>query len=270
MCGILNYIMKIYHYTSIETLALILDSQKIRFNRLDRVDDLEESCYGSGDYGIKLGQYIFVSCWTKFSNENLALWNMYTNNKGVRIALDEDMFVNYDNGGIKSFFSQPLLWKEDYFTSSIVNSVELHDIHYVPDPIDNIKALVKEERRNESDGMNIDIKNAGLYKRMEWECQRESRFRIVLLPSLNRVENTENANQVMNFISELQEALIKNKTLERRYIDIPLNPDKLANIEVMLGPQTSYADKLIVQSLLRDYPQAKICNSFFYDKINKK
>ena len=35
--------MRIYHYTSIETLALILDSQKIRFNRLDRVDDLEES-----------------------------------------------------------------------------------------------------------------------------------------------------------------------------------------------------------------------------------
>lgn len=146
----------------------------------------------------------------------------------------------------------------------------MHDIHYVPDPIDNIKALVKKERRNEIDGISIDIKNAGLYKRKEWECQRESRFRIVLLPSLNRVENTENANQVMDFIFELHEAIINNRTLERKYIDIPLNPDKLANIEVMLGPQTSYADKLIVQSLLRDYPQAKICNSFFYDKINQK
>ena len=30
---------KIYHYTSIETLALILKYKTIRFNRLDQVDD---------------------------------------------------------------------------------------------------------------------------------------------------------------------------------------------------------------------------------------
>ncbi len=35
--------MKVYHYTSIETLALILKNKSIRFNRLDCVDDLEES-----------------------------------------------------------------------------------------------------------------------------------------------------------------------------------------------------------------------------------
>lgn len=32
--------MKIYHYTTIETLALIIKSRAIRFNRLDCVDDL--------------------------------------------------------------------------------------------------------------------------------------------------------------------------------------------------------------------------------------
>ena len=31
--------MKIYHYTSIETLALIVYNKNIRFNRLDFVDD---------------------------------------------------------------------------------------------------------------------------------------------------------------------------------------------------------------------------------------
>ena len=32
----------IYHYTNIETLALILKNKTIRFNRLDRVDDISE------------------------------------------------------------------------------------------------------------------------------------------------------------------------------------------------------------------------------------
>ena len=34
--------MKLYHYTSLATLALILKNRTIMFNRLDRVDDVEE------------------------------------------------------------------------------------------------------------------------------------------------------------------------------------------------------------------------------------
>lgn len=33
----------IHHYTNIETLSLILKNRTLRFNRLDRVDDPEES-----------------------------------------------------------------------------------------------------------------------------------------------------------------------------------------------------------------------------------
>ena len=32
----------LYHYTNIESLALILKNQTIRFNSLDRMDDLQE------------------------------------------------------------------------------------------------------------------------------------------------------------------------------------------------------------------------------------
>lgn len=55
--------MKLYHYTSIETLALILKT--IRFSRLDRVDDPDEYAF-SGD-GVTPAHYCFVSCWTKNS-----------------------------------------------------------------------------------------------------------------------------------------------------------------------------------------------------------
>lgn len=49
--------MKIYHYTSIQTLALILHYKTMRFNRLDRVDDIEEAVYGSGPRNINMSQF---------------------------------------------------------------------------------------------------------------------------------------------------------------------------------------------------------------------
>ena len=52
--------MIIRHYTSLETLAMILSTGKLKFNRLDCVDDLEESDIRPD--GIRLGQYVFVSC----------------------------------------------------------------------------------------------------------------------------------------------------------------------------------------------------------------
>lgn len=55
----------IYHYTSIDTLELILKNQTIRFNRLDRVGDLTES---NSFTKLKLGKFSFISCWTKSLN----------------------------------------------------------------------------------------------------------------------------------------------------------------------------------------------------------
>jgi len=80
----------IHHYTDITSLALILNSKKIRFTRLDKVDDITESKY----YGhYNLSNYIFVSCWTYSEDESIPQWKMYTNNmKGVMISFPEDFF----------------------------------------------------------------------------------------------------------------------------------------------------------------------------------
>ena len=86
--------MKLYHYTNLKTLALILKHRTLRFNRLDKVDDLEENVKSNG---LNLGQYIFVSCWTEDAEESIPLWRMYAGiENGVRICLDEDMFQTYD------------------------------------------------------------------------------------------------------------------------------------------------------------------------------
>lgn len=66
----------IHHYTNINTLALILKNKKIRFNRLDRVDDMSEA---KALRGYNLSQYLFVSCWTDSEEESIPQWHMYTN-----------------------------------------------------------------------------------------------------------------------------------------------------------------------------------------------
>lgn len=60
--------MKLYHYTSIETLALILKHKTIRFSRLDRVDDplsqvmvLLQLIIVSFHVGRKIAERIFLS-----------------------------------------------------------------------------------------------------------------------------------------------------------------------------------------------------------------
>ena len=92
----------LYHYTSINTLALILKNQTIRFNRLDKVNDPEEAI--SKDLQNS-NTTQFVSCWTANQRESIPLWNMYTKMKGVRIGMPTDMFEGrptpdiYDHGG---------------------------------------------------------------------------------------------------------------------------------------------------------------------------
>lgn len=83
--------MRIYHYTSVDTLEKILQTKTIRFNRLDCVDDVME--YTVSEFA----KYMFISCWTESKEENIPLWKMYTTDitKGVRISLPQDMFKTY-------------------------------------------------------------------------------------------------------------------------------------------------------------------------------
>ena len=72
---------KLFHYTTINNLALILKSASIRFGRLDKVNDITE---GEADDFHSFASYIFISCWTHNTEENLALWNMYIGEYIVR------------------------------------------------------------------------------------------------------------------------------------------------------------------------------------------
>ena len=138
--------MKLYHYTNLKTLALILKHRTLRFNRLDKVDDLEENVKSNG---LNLGQYIFVSCWTEDAEESIPLWRMYAGiENGVRICLDEDMFQTYDicnftfrdrvpiRGSSHSLIPQKDIENPDYFIMPLGANNRtsfLKEVEYVPD-----------------------------------------------------------------------------------------------------------------------------------------
>lgn len=80
----------LYHYTTIEKLALILKNKTIRLMPLDKMDDVQEA--KTKDFK-NLGRYVFVSSWTEDETESIPMWNLYSDlSCGVRIGLKKNPF----------------------------------------------------------------------------------------------------------------------------------------------------------------------------------
>ena len=248
--------MKIYHYTTIDTLALILKNKTIRFNRLDQVDDKEEYIYGSGEIGLKLSKYVFVSCWTKKEVENILLWERCGNNHGVRIGLDENMFIAYDTPwNIKSFFPCIINPMKDCVAISFQNEIKIYDIEYVPSP----KKVINDAIKNQGNGMSMYYNEIGKYKGLEWRAQDECRFKIHVIPmNLSNINNDISSFELLcAFMDSMRQSVILNKDISLPYIDIPIKQDKLNQIEVMVAPKTSESEKERVKKMLKSYPESK-------------
>jgi len=266
---------KIYHYTSIESLALILKNKTIRFSRLDKVDDIEESCYLSGPTKTNMGQYIFVSCWTREQAEILPMWKMYTDYQGVRICFDEDLFIVKDEtyGVEREFFVLPDQVKDCELTL-FQNEAKLQEVHYVENVEQEINKLIEVDSE---DKIRILFRNAGIYKRKDWEFQKEHRFKIVVTPIANEKFTIGlSGNLLFNFWEEFMKfqynnikCMIKNIPIKETYIDIPFNPNILKTMEITLGPRISTGGKEIVEELLDKYKDIKVYNSIFHGKIRR-
>lgn len=124
----------LYHYTSLSTLALILENRTIRFTRLDKLDDPQE-CRTAAPRNIAKTR--FASCWTNDARESIPMWREYAGvDCGVRIELTSDPFKRYSwtaeeterarraaltyQGGEPGFFSEPLVpfskaWETDAY-----------------------------------------------------------------------------------------------------------------------------------------------------------
>jgi hypothetical protein len=260
----------IYHYTNINTLASILDSGKIRFSRLDGVDDLREAQTVAG---IQFGKYFFVSCWTKTSKEHIPLWNMYTRGmKGVRIGLPDQPFRMAPLKAPPSWnmiqqgeIISPLSFEEMFCDTYSILPVFLTPhmfagtVSYVPD----ISIVYKENVNLEVGPDNqakLNIGNMPLLPRTKddyWEFQDEFRFVLLITPSIP-VPPTGIGDQefAKKFANHILSSFVNGIDPGIDYYDIRLDETSLNSIEIILGPRTDHSDHLLVEALVGKYTTA--------------
>lgn len=276
----------VHHYTSIETLRLILANIKIRFTRLDRVDDILEGKL-TGTY--ELSKYVFTSCWTIDKNESIPQWNMYAGKmKGVIITFPKDMFnyqplipssrFNFSSDGIVcSPIKIDELFTDDYIIISIFTKKDNLErkVIYVEDHLEKAKEFVKFDVDNTGYIKNFKINSIlelAVYKSLDWEFQKELRFVIFLLPGIpipprginDKVYSSELPNHMMNCI-------LKHVPPKLNYFDIELSEIALNNIKVTMGPLTTPKDFDNVKSLLeQNTTNGTIEQSRLHGKIRAK
>lgn len=242
--------MKIYHYTSIDTLALILESRKIRFTRLDYLDDLQEySLFKS--FPIHYSTY--VSCWTEDDRENIALWKMYTSDMhGVRIGMKHDKIKLPD-------YKNPETIKYDDFTIIPIDGIRpyFQKVQYLDDEelIEMISQNVQKIGSTTEIGKNGE--GVGYHKSKYWEFQNESRFIIL---AISETEGFKTGAMKM----------LNGQDNGREFLDIPFLTDAFNDLEITLGPKCTYAEELKVKALLKAYNvECEPKKSALIDRVRK-
>lgn len=230
---------------------MILESGKIRFNRLDRVDDLRESQTVAG---IEFGKYFFVSCWTQSPKEHIPLWNMYTPNmKGVRIGLPDMPFKmtplktppswNMEHRGeILSPISFDEMFCDTYCILPVflTPSMFAGPISYVPDMFTAYK-----ENVNLAFGPNTQTKltigNMPSLPRTKddyWAFQDEYRFVLLITPSIPVPSSGIGSSIfVENFPNHVLSSFIRGVDPGIDYYDLRLDEVAFNSMEITIGPR---------------------------------
>lgn len=269
----------LYHYTSLETLALILNHRTLAFNSLLYVDDMEEAETADID---NFGKYIYVSCWTDVETESIAMWNMYTPNmQGVRIKLpifpfkkyhykagqyhfkqDADTYINYDQ-----------LYK-DNICQITPNLPELCSITYTQDARlrkPKVRGGTKEDVQRFLSLQNLDditdnirasysLSPIGKFKSEDWSFQREWRYWLFVVPTgMQEMEGTP-ADESLNKQQEMIRRLENTESpppYHRLYLE--LNEECVKQMEIVLGPRTTEAGRILALALLKEHGLEERC-----------
>ena len=232
---------KLYHYTSLNTLALILSSRSIMFNRADKVNDKREGL--SSDFG-SFAQYLFISCWTETAKENMALWNIYTPKmRGVRIELPIPIFKIY---------------KIDDIYDSIIPAEKIEDtdakIFVLPhsDPIYKVEYTDDEDLLNPKIIKRVDkyegfqLGEIGVRKKTLWQFENEWRYRLNIFPIDTTLDTVSFPDKYYTLLEEQTPPPISN------YF-IAIQEESFSQMKIKLGPRMEHGDKEIVTALISKY-----------------
>lgn len=252
----------LYHYTNLDALEKILENKTLRLTSLNYMDDLEEGETSDFD---KLGRYIYISSWTSNSDESLVLWNYSRGKDGIRIRMKRDPFkvekikgmyhIHGHNVEIDQLFNVPLLKMMMNETISFGEPIaKLIRVTYT----DQERLLrPKVYRQFLGNNFSIETENLGVFKRVEWETQREWRYRLTALPL--KISEFDIFSEPFG-----EKKLIKKiKTRkEINFIDLELSDDAFEGIEILCSSKITETGKERLQKIISKYiPNAKVENS---------
>lgn len=185
----------LYHYTSIETLALILANHTFRLTSLDQMDDLQEK----EAFDLKnAGQFCYISSWTDDETENIPMWKMYSSlSSGVRIKLKANPFKEFENtpssisevthqtvtdnsngSYLKSIIPIADMLKNGFIAPGALGNNILHKVEYTSDSDKLYPKLLTQD----GDKFSIALGNLGKHKNIHWAFQHEWRYILLLMP----------------------------------------------------------------------------------------
>lgn len=269
----------LYHYTSLDSLALILKNKTIRLNPLDKMDDLQEQKTADIE---NLGKFVFVSSWTDDSTESIPMWKMYTNpSSGVRIKLRKNPFLwhgtygadiektlgipamNKESKGnyVKTFLDVSRMIDGGYYSPQGWNGQILEKITYTNDQ----SKLEPKVGKIENGQVELKIGHLGKYKNTHWEFQREWRY----IMSFTAMDFKADMKEMPKLFSQMVLRLFQGVEIPPfRYYDLDIDPEFFGEMEITCSPQMSFGNRVILEALVEKYnPSAKIVDSELLGKI---
>lgn len=258
----------LYHYTNIDSLALILKNKNIRLNSLDRMDDLQEQMSNDKQ---NFGKFVFISSWTADDNESIPMWRMYTpKQRGVRIKLPANPFVEYtltlaevaaftnstvqgDSSscvGFKTVVPAKDIFSAEFSLTNYMSNNQLFEVKYT----DNENLLKPTLLETIDSKFMISLNNIGIYKNKYWSFQNEWRYRLMFLPMSTAKLVQEHMQGKNDEMAKLQLRTIYGQaSLSFNYFDLFIRDECFSDMSVMLAPDISDSSKIFVQLLIKEY-----------------
>jgi hypothetical protein len=263
----------LYHYTSVDSLALILKNKTIRLNPLDKMDDLQEQKTADVE---NLGKFVFVSSWTDDPTESIPMWKMYTNSTaGVRIKLRKNPFVWHGTlaknvaaktgmkltsdsdpeGKLLTFLDLSDMMVRGYVSPQAYNGKILEKVQYTND----LEKLEPTVVKIDGGQIQLNIGSLGRYKNKHWEFQNEWRY-IMTFMSMNFRVGVEMMSQMFTMSVN---KMAQGKDLPPfRFFDLDINPEYFEEMEIVCSPQMTAGNRVILETLVEKYnPSATIRES---------
>ena len=261
----------LYHYTSIENLALILKNRTIRLNRLDKVDDLQEQRTRDIE---NLGRFVFVSSWTDSINESIPMWNMYASLKaGVRIGLKKYPFVRqgtYAKDMVRTtgysltpesadftdtFLDLSQLVKCRCYSPQAWSGDILVQVNYTDDKTQLEPQMVYKEGETTTLALGL----LGKHKNTHWSFQKEWRYLMSFIP-FNYVGNPVDIEK--KAIENMKKMILGQLPAPFECFDLNIEASAFESMVITPSPQISAGNMVILDALIKEFnPTAKIQES---------